>query len=160
MVPCGWLRVDVGGRATSQSHINKLRFQNTTHYCRTALKSFRTAASPINRFETAPIDSKGELLLCNSASHRLPSCLDTTFPPLFTLLTHTKFTHYLFSDQALRCLVKRSLEQPETLLQSWNFKQSVGARNRVGIGLSYRPARLHRLAEFIPWTRFMAFINV
>ncbi len=31
------------------------------------------------------------------------------------------------------------------------FKQSMGARNRRGIGLSYRPARLHRLAEFIPW---------
>jgi hypothetical protein len=31
------------------------------------------------------------------------------------------------------------------------FKQSMGARNRVGIGLSYRPARLHRLAELIPW---------
>jgi hypothetical protein len=25
-----------------------------------------------------------------------------------------------------------------------------GARNRVGIGLSYRPARLHRLVESIP----------
>jgi hypothetical protein len=34
--------------------------------------------------------------------------------------------------------------------QSWNFKQSMGARNREGIGVSYRPARLHRLAEFIP----------
>jgi hypothetical protein len=34
------------------------------------------------------------------------------------------------------------------------FKQSMGARNRVGIGLSYRPARLHRLAESIPWNRF------
>ncbi len=31
------------------------------------------------------------------------------------------------------------------------FKQSMGSRNRVGIGLSYRPARLHRLAEFVPW---------
>jgi len=30
------------------------------------------------------------------------------------------------------------------------FKQSVGAGNRVGIGLSYLPARLHRLAEKIP----------
>jgi hypothetical protein len=30
------------------------------------------------------------------------------------------------------------------------FEQSKGARNRVGIGLSYRPARLHRLAELIP----------
>ncbi len=30
------------------------------------------------------------------------------------------------------------------------LKQSKGARNRVGIGLSYRPARPHRLAESIP----------
>jgi hypothetical protein len=30
------------------------------------------------------------------------------------------------------------------------FKQSMGARNRVGIGLSYQSARLHRLAVFIP----------
>jgi hypothetical protein len=29
------------------------------------------------------------------------------------------------------------------------FKQSMGARNRVGIGLSYPPARLHRLTELI-----------
>jgi hypothetical protein len=29
------------------------------------------------------------------------------------------------------------------------FKQYMGARNRVGIGLSYRPARLHRLEQFI-----------
>jgi hypothetical protein len=35
------------------------------------------------------------------------------------------------------------------------FKQSIGARNRVGIGLSYRPARLHRLAELVPWNRFL-----
>jgi hypothetical protein len=33
--------------------------------------------------------------------------------------------------------------------QSWTFKESMGARNRGGRGLSYRPARLHRLAEFI-----------
>ncbi len=35
------------------------------------------------------------------------------------------------------------------------FKQSMGARNWGGIGLSYRPARLHRLSEFIPWNRFL-----
>jgi hypothetical protein len=40
------------------------------------------------------------------------------------------------------------------------FKVSLGARNRGGIGLSYRPARLHRLAEFIPWNRFLGSINV
>jgi hypothetical protein len=32
----------------------------------------------------------------------------------------------------------------------------MGARNRGGRGLSYRPARLHRLAVFIPWNRFGA----
>ncbi len=29
------------------------------------------------------------------------------------------------------------------------YKQSMGTRNRVEIGLSYRPARLHRLAKSI-----------
>jgi hypothetical protein len=29
------------------------------------------------------------------------------------------------------------------------FKQSMGARNRVGIGLSYWPARLHSLVELV-----------
>ncbi len=46
--------------------------------------------------------------------------------------------------------------------ESWAgiFKESLGARNRGGIELSYRSARLHRLAEFIPWDRFLGFINV
>jgi hypothetical protein len=30
------------------------------------------------------------------------------------------------------------------------FEQSMGARNRVGIGLLYRTARLHWMAESIP----------
>ncbi len=33
------------------------------------------------------------------------------------------------------------------------FKQSIEARNRVEIGLSYRPARLHRLAELVTWNQ-------
>jgi hypothetical protein len=40
------------------------------------------------------------------------------------------------------------------------FKQSIGARKWVGIGLSYRPARLHRLAELIVWNRFLGFLKV
>jgi hypothetical protein len=36
----------------------------------------------------------------------------------------------------------------------------LGARNRGGRGLSYRPARLHRLAEFIPWNRFRGPIHI
>jgi hypothetical protein len=40
------------------------------------------------------------------------------------------------------------------------FKQSMGARNRVGIGLSYRPPRLHRLVELIPWNRLLVSLIV
>jgi hypothetical protein len=36
----------------------------------------------------------------------------------------------------------------------------MGARNQVGIGLSYRPAKLPRLAEFVPWNQFLGSINV
>jgi hypothetical protein len=37
----------------------------------------------------------------------------------------------------------------------------MAARNRVGIGMSYRPAaRLHRLAEYIHWNRFPASLKV
>ncbi len=34
-------------------------------------------------------------------------------------------------------------------------EQSMGARNWVGIGLPFRPTKLHRLADSIPWNRFM-----
>jgi hypothetical protein len=32
----------------------------------------------------------------------------------------------------------------------WNFRTIIGARNQIGIGLSYRPASVHRLTESIP----------
>jgi hypothetical protein len=35
-------------------------------------------------------------------------------------------------------------------------KQSIGARNRVGIGLPYRPARL----ELVPWNRLLDYLKV
>ena len=41
------------------------------------------------------------------------------------------------------------------------FKQSIGARNLVGIGLSYRPARLHRLlVEVVPGNHFLGSLKV
>ncbi len=40
------------------------------------------------------------------------------------------------------------------------FKQSKGARNRIGTGLSYRPPKLHRLADLIPWNRFLGSLKV
>jgi hypothetical protein len=37
------------------------------------------------------------------------------------------------------------------------FKQSMGARNRVGLGL---PARTQSLAEFVSWNRFLGALKV
>jgi hypothetical protein len=42
----------------------------------------------------------------------------------------------------------------------WNFKQSMAARNRVGIEFPYRPARLYWLAELIPWKQFLGSLKV
>jgi hypothetical protein len=39
-------------------------------------------------------------------------------------------------------------------------KQYMGARNRVGIGLPYRPSRLHNLEELVPCNRFLGFLKV
>ncbi len=36
-------------------------------------------------------------------------------------------------------LIEGEMAQSRERTQGWNFKQSMGARNRVGIGLSYRP---------------------
>ena len=55
---------------------------------------------------------------------------------------------------------RRELEQGHLHISAGIFKQSMGARNRVGIALSYWPARLHRLAELIPWNRFLGSIDV
>jgi hypothetical protein len=40
------------------------------------------------------------------------------------------------------------------------FKQSLGARNRLGIGLPYQPTRLHILAELVTWNRFLRSLKV
>ncbi len=40
------------------------------------------------------------------------------------------------------------------------FKQYMEARNRAGRGLSYRPARLHSLAELVRKNRFLGPVKV
>jgi hypothetical protein len=44
----------------------------------------------------------------------------------------------------------RLVPSPSSTIRAGFFKHSMGARNRGGIGLAYRPSRLHRLEEFIP----------
>jgi hypothetical protein len=83
-------------------------------------------------------------------------------PPLFTLSTiKYKVVGYVPAERAdtlpkfllysVACPVREKGGQDGCAGIS---KQSMGARNRVGIGLSYWPARLHRLAELIPWNQF------
>jgi hypothetical protein len=45
-----------------------------------------------------------------------------------------------------------TLPSPTHTARAGIFKQSMGARNRVGIGLSYQPAKLHGLAKLVNWT--------
>ncbi len=52
-----------------------------------------------------------------------------------------------------------SAELPSSI-QCWSFKTIYGATNQVGIGLLYWPARLQRLAEFIPWNKFLGSLKV
>jgi hypothetical protein len=58
-----------------------------------------------------------------------------------TILSHTWF----FLD------IEINFKNPE--LEFLNFLKGLGSQ--VGIGLLYRPARLHRLAELIPWNWFL-----
>jgi hypothetical protein len=48
----------------------------------------------------------------------------------------------------------------QNVIDAGILKQSMGARNREGIGLPYWPARLHRLVELVPWNRFSGSIKV
>jgi hypothetical protein len=49
---------------------------------------------------------------------------------------------------------------PAYVARAGILKQSMGARNRIGKGLSYRPAGLPSLADLIYWNRFLGSINV
>jgi hypothetical protein len=46
------------------------------------------------------------------------------------------------------------------VVSAGTFKQFMRARNRVGIGLSYRPARLHSLSELVHRNRFLGSLKV
>ncbi len=59
------------------------------------------------------------------------------------LFQRMKFHKFLLSEKGNFHKVLRL----HTQYRAGIFKQSMGVRNRVGIGLSYRSARLHRLAE-------------
>ncbi len=67
----------------------------------------------------------------------------------FNLSQSFNYTPFLFYKKLFKSEIKAGI-----------FKKSMGARHRGGIGFSYRPARLHRLAEFIPWNQFRGPIHI
>jgi hypothetical protein len=94
-----------------------------------------------------------------SATHQTPLIIVFSTPPLKgTVQQALQFcSHYLRQQCVLFILAFKSFFGMHC---AGIFKQSMGARNRVGIVLSYRPARLHRLAELIPWNRFLGSLTV
>jgi hypothetical protein len=97
--------------------------------------------------------------------YSLPDCEILVFPE--TVQSQLPGSTLCLLEMADRMSVEAIISKP---LQPYNpapflhsagiLEQSMGARNRVGIGLSYRPAVLHRLAESIPWNRFLGFLKV
>ena len=67
---------------------------------------------------------------------------------------------YQYGD--LYCVYNAHLETgvPLRLYSAGIFKQSMGSRNRVEIGLLYRPTRLHSLADLVPLNRFLGSLKV
>jgi hypothetical protein len=57
-------------------------------------------------------------------------------------------------------LLKKSWEYITVAESAVIFSQSMGARNREGIGLSYRPARQHSLAELVPSTSLESILGL
>jgi hypothetical protein len=83
--------------------------------------------------------------------------LDIYPPPLLSSVTLS----VLFLSACVMCILFLSISVFFIFLSCAGiFKQSMRARNLVGIGLSFRPARLHRLAELVPWNRFLGSLKV
>ncbi len=86
----------------------------------------------------------------------------------YFIRTHLPLNYcFLYLRHLSRLCTQSALDPEPNAIEDSYFcagilEQSMEARNRVGIGLSLscRPARLHRLAESIPWNRFLGFLKV
>jgi hypothetical protein len=82
--------------------------------------------------------------------------------PLCTVLCESGF----YIRGHWRLLDDKHMEQAEIVYTRANaasagiLEQPMWARNLVGIGLPYRPDRLHKLAESIPWNRVLGSLKV
>jgi hypothetical protein len=109
---------------------------------------------------------QGPISSLNFALHNFLHCTTTTFANLLGMFSEYMCTVCFYTFAALSfatfflfvlfLLLPEKKETPVLEL----FNNLLGARNRLGIGLSYRPARLHGLAELIPWNRFLGSLKV
>ncbi len=79
------------------------------------------------------------------------------FYPWLSQFKNTLFS-FSFAQKRLQIHPSKKVEACAGFLN--NLYGRGGARNRIGIGLSYRPAKLNRLAELIPWNRFLGSLKV
>jgi hypothetical protein len=101
-------------------------------------------------FSSPPFGSKGEDTLARGGGGN---------PKKGQAFWYFRNTIILLSDTS-KCDWNLLFRQTPCILSCIFFKQSMGATNGVGIGLSHRPARLHRPTELIPWNRFLGSLKV
>ncbi len=114
------------------------------------LKFFTMELSSSGLFSELPgqyLNRVPNLAICNT-----PSATQHVLKLLpLALLSRAYAALFLYLASPLWC---------RSAIRAGIFKHSMWARNRVETGLSYRPARLHRLAELVPWNRFLNSLKV
>ncbi len=108
-----------------------------------ALARQATKVGKINSSESIPGLHKRLQIRALAAISSLCHCV--IFLASFICAKHNRYTEYT---------------QLNTMSCAGIFKLSRGARNRVGIGLSYRPARLTHQGELVPRNRFLGSLKV
>jgi hypothetical protein len=92
--------------------------------------------------------------------HRRKYCIGKCLTGVWHEIFNFDFFMNQFLADATVITLSTQLEIPSGVTSAGIFKQSMGARNRVGIELSYGSARLHSLAELVPWNQFLGFLKV
>ncbi len=88
-----------------------------------------------------------------------PSTLNITSDYIYLLSHYRRLSYALHCMTVVSFSVNHSINSINLSIKRYSsagiFKQPIGTRNRVGISLSYRPARLRRLAALVSCNRFL-----
>ncbi len=103
------------------------------------------------------------MLLCSYASGDSFLCVHNLYSiPILSLqyLTHATRENRGQRRHVLHCSLFLFGVSVWKRLRAGILEQSLGAKNRAGIGLYYRPTRLHRLADLIPWNQLLGSLTL